>query len=190
MKKIILSICSIVAIGGIVFMSCTKKNDDTAITPGYAKDGIGTGANPNTTIVTTTGTVATTSTANQNSSFSGIGTVGTWASINCATSPPPSIIQISNSSLGSNVAIHFSGPVAAGTYALVSSTSSIPVGSACLVISNPPQQPGGTTWYSASGSVTVTNSGNAYTATFSSIACFQSGSTFPTVTASGQVGCL
>lgn len=190
MKKVILSICSFVIVASIVFISCKKKNDDSAITPGYTKDGIGTGANPNTTIVTTTGTVATTATANQNSSFSGIGTSGTWSSINCSTNPAPSVIQISNSSLGSNVAIYFNGPVAAGSYALVSSNSSIPVGSACLVISNPPSQPSGTTWYSASGSITVTNSGNAYTATFNNISCYQQSSTFPTVTASGQVGCL
>lgn len=190
MKKIFLSLFSVVLVGTLIVVSCKKKNDDTAITPGYKNDGLGTGANPNTTIVTTTGTVATTSTANQNSTFSGIGTTGTWSSINCSTSPAPSVIQISNSSLGSNVAIYFNGPVTAGTYALVSSNTSIPAGSACLVISNPPSQPSGTTWYSASGSITVTNSGNAYTATFNSIACYQQSSTFPTVTASGQVGCL
>lgn len=190
MKKIILSLFSVAILGSVIFISCKKKTDDSAITPGYTKDGAGTGANPNTTIVTTTGTVATTSTANQNSNFPGIGTVGTWASINCSTSPAPSVIQISNSSLGSTVSIYFNGPVSAGTYALVSSNTSIPVGSACLVISNPPSQPSGSTWNSASGSITVTNTGNAYTATFNNIACYQASSTFPSVIASGQVGCL
>ena len=123
MKKIILSIFTIVAVGSLIFISCSKKNDENAITPGYTKDGAGTGANPNTTIVTTTGTVATTSTANQNSSMSGIGTSGTWSSINCSTPTPPTCLQISNSNLGTSISICFNGPVAAGTYALVSNPS-------------------------------------------------------------------
>ncbi len=189
MKKIILSICSIVAIGGIVFMSCTKKNDDAAITPGYSKDGLGTGANPNTTIVTTTGTIATTSTANQNSSFLGIGQNASWSSVGCVTGQ--TCLVVTNSSIGANVSVCFNGPVAAGTYALVSNPSSIPVGSACLKIENPSSQPTGTIWYSASGSVVVTEPTiGKFTATFSSIACFQSGSTFPQVTASGQAACF
>lgn len=189
MKKIILSICSIVAIGGIIFMSCTKKNDDTAITPGFAKDGIGTGANPNTTIVTTTGTVATTSTANQNSNFAGIGQSAAWSSVGCVAGQ--TCLVVTNSSLSSNVSVCFSGPVIAGTFALVSNPNSIPVGSACLKIENPSSQPAGTTWYSASGSVVVTEpTTGKFTATFSGIACFQSGSTFPTVTASGQAACF
>lgn len=52
MKKIILSALSVLIIGSIVFISCKKKNDDTAITPTYKTDSpSGTGANPNITNV-------------------------------------------------------------------------------------------------------------------------------------------
>jgi hypothetical protein len=190
MKKIILSAFSIIAIGSIVFISCAKKTDDNAITPTYAVDGAGTGANPNTTNVTTTGTISTTSVANQNSSMTGIGTTGVWSNVNCSTPTAPTCLTSSNSSLGTNISICFNGAVTAGTYQLIANPTGIPVGKACLTISNPTQQPTGTTWYSSGGTVTVTLSGTAYTAIFNGITCYQAGSIFPAVTVSGQVGCL
>ena len=188
MKKFILSAFSIIAIGSIVFISCAKKTDDNAIAPQYSADGAGTGANPNTTNVTTTGTIATTSVANQNSSMTGIGTAGIWASVNCGT-VAPTCLSNSNSSLGTSVSICFNGPVTAGTYQLIANPTGIPVGKACLTISNPTQQPTGTTWYSSGGTVTVSFSGGVYTAVFSGVTCYQAGSIFPAVTVSGQVGC-
>ncbi len=187
MKKIILSALSIIAIGSIVFISCAKKTDDNAIAPQYAADGSGTGANPNTTNVTTTGTIATTSVANQNSSMTGIGTSGVWNTVNCTS--VTNCLSSSNSSLGTSVSICVNGTVTAGTYQLVSSPTAIPAGKACLTISNPPQQPTGTTWYSSGGTVTITAVGPIFTAAFSGVTCFQSGSIFPAVTVSGQVGC-
>ncbi len=189
MKKIILSTLSILALGSIIFISCAKKTDDNAITPGYAVDGKGTGANPNTTNVTTTGTIATTSAANQNSSMTGIGTGGVWTSINCST-PAPLCISSNNSSLGTTVEICFTSAPTAGTYALVATAGANGAGKALLTITNPTSQPTGTTWYSSGGTATVVISGTSITVTFSNISCFQSGSIFPSVTVSGQVGCL
>ena len=189
MKKIILSTLTVLALGSIIFISCKSKNDSNAVTPKY-KDEAGTGGNPNITNVTTTGTVATTSSPNQNSSMTAIGTGGTWSSVGCSGL---SCLNISNSSLGTSATLCFSAPPTAGTYALVSSTSALTgtTGKACLTLTNPTGQPTGTSWYSAGGSVVVTVSGSgAITATFNNIACLQSGSAFPTVTASGQVGCL
>lgn len=186
MKKIILSALSIIVIGSLVLISCAKKTDDNAIAPKYSADGAGTGANPQTTNVTTTGTISTTSVANQNSQFLNIGIGSLW-SFNGCTTPAPTCLTESNSSLGATVSLCFNGPVTPGTYQLISSATAIPTGKACLTIINPTGQPTGTTWYSSGGTVTVT--GPPFVATFSNILCYQAGSIFPAVTASGQAAC-
>ena len=83
MKKIILSAFSLLVLGSIIFISCKSKNDSDAITPTYKDEASsGTGANPNITNVTTTGSIVIAPTQ-QNSSLAGIGTVGVWSNINC-----------------------------------------------------------------------------------------------------------
>lgn len=185
MKKIILSALSIIALGSIVFISCAKKTDDNAITPKYAVDGAGTGGNPNTTNVTTTGTVATTSAANQNSSMSVGG--GLWTSAGCSGQL---CLTSTNSSSGASISICFSAVPVAGTYQLVSTAAANGAGKAFMTVSNPTGQPTGTTWYSSGGTVTVVVSGPSITASFNNITCFQAGSIFPSVAVSGQVGCI
>lgn len=187
MKKIILSAFSIIAIGSIVLISCAKKTDDNAIAPKYSADGAGTGANPQTTNVTTTGTISTTSVANQNSTMTGIGTSGVWNTVNCTS--VTNCLNSSNSSLGTSVSICVNGTVTAGTYQLIANPNGIPTGKACLTITNPTQQPTGTTWYSSGGTVTITLVGPIFTAAFNGVTCYQAGSIFPAVTVSGQVGC-
>jgi hypothetical protein len=189
MKKIILSAISALVIGSVIFISCKPKNDSDAITPGYKDEVTGTGGNPNITNVTTTGTISTTSTAMQNSQLTGIGTVGVWSNVNCST-PAPTCLTTSNSSLGTTITICFSTAPTAGTYQLVSSSSLLGPGKAFMTVQNPPQQPTGSTWYSASGSVIVTISGSSITGSFTNVSCLQSGSNFPVVTVDGQVGCL
>lgn len=186
MKKIILSLFSVLVIGCLVFISCKSKNDADAITPTY-KEEAGTGGNPNITNVTTTGTVSTTSGAFQDSQMSGIGVGGSWSSVGCSGQP---CITVSNSSLGTNVTVCFSTAPTAGTYQLVSSSSQLGPGKAFLTINNPTGQPTGTTWYSSGGTVVVTVNAPSITASFNSVACLQSGTNFPVVTVSGQVGCL
>ena len=186
MKKIILSTLAILLLGSIIFLSCKSKNDSNAITPTY-KEEAGTGGNPHITKVTTTGTVATTSTAFQNSSMTGVGTGGTWASVGCSGA---TCLSITNSSSNTTISLCFSSPPTAGTYQLVSTQSALAAGKALLTVTNPTGQPTGSIWYSAAGSVVVSSAGTSITGTFANIACLQSGSMFPTVTVSGQVGCL
>lgn len=192
MKKIILSAISALVIGSIIFISCKPKNDNDAITPTYKDEATGTGGNPNITNVTTTGTVSTTSTAMQNSQLTGIGVIGVWSSVNCSN-PAPTCLTTSNSSLGTTITICFSTAPTAGTYQLVSSSSLLGPGKAFMTVQNPPQQPTGSTWYSASGSVNVTVAtapATGINASFTNVSCLQSGSNFPVVTVDGQVGCL
>ena len=186
MKKIILSAFSVLVIGCLVFISCKSKNDSGAITPTY-KEEAGTGGNPNITNVTTTGTVSTTSGAFQDSQMTGIGVGGSWSSVGCSGL---TYLQVTNSSLGTTVRIDFSTTPTAGTYQLVSSSTQLGPGKALLTVTNPTGQPSGTTWYSAGGSVSVTVNAPSITAAFSNISCLQSGTNFPVVTVSGQVGCL
>lgn len=185
MKKLIFSALSVAAIACVVLLSCKSKNDSNAITPTYKDQATGTGANPNTTQVTTTGTVATTGSANQNSSLNVGG--GSWTSVGCSGQ---SCLTGNNTSSGTNVTICFSGVPTAGTYTLVNSNALLGPGKAVLSITNPPSQPVNTTWYSTGGTVVVTISGTSITGSFSNISCVQQSANFPVVTATGQVGCL
>ena len=188
MKKIILSAISVLVLGSIVFISCKSKNDSDAITPTYKDEASsGTGSNPNITNVTTTGTISTTSTQ-QNSSLSGIGTLGVWSNINCST-PAPLCLITSNSSLGSSISICFSSAPTTGIYQFVNSASLLGPGKAFMTITNPPSQDAGSVWYSEAGSLTVSTT-SGIKATFSNIACKKTSSSFYAVTASGEVGCL
>jgi len=189
MKKIILTSISVIAIATLVFISCKSKNDSDAITPTYKEEGTGTGGNPNITNVTTTGTVATTSTANQNSSMTGVGQGGTWSSVGCSGQ---TCLSVSNSNTGTTVTVCFATVPTAGTYQLVSSQAQLSSGpnKAFMTVNNPTGQPTGSNWYSSGGTIVITISGSSITGTFANIPCTQSGSAFPVVTVTGQVGCL
>lgn len=190
MKKIILSALSAIIVGGIIFISCKPKNDSDAITPTYKDEAPGTGNNPNITNVTTTGTLNTTSTQ-QNSSLSGIGSGGQWSYTGCQAGQ--TCFSISNASTGTDVQLCFSSAPTSGTYTLVG-PSALGPGKATLQITSPPSQDAGTQWFSyAGGSVVVaaptgTNT-TPYTCTFSNVACYQTQGSFYSVLASGQVGC-
>jgi hypothetical protein len=190
MKKIILSAVSILFVGSIVFISCKSKNDNDAITPTYKDEAAsGTGNNPNITNVTTTGTVATTSSANQNSQMTGIGITGSWSGQNCSI-PAPTCISQSNSSLGTTVEVCFSSSPVVGFYTLVNTQAALGPGKAWLKVTNPTSQPTGTTWFSSGGQVEVQVGTTSTTVLFNNISCLQAGTNFPVVTVSGQVGCL
>jgi hypothetical protein len=106
MKKIILSAFSVIAIASIVFISCKSKNDSDAITPTYKDEASsGTGGNPNITNVTTTGTIATTSTQ-QNSSMTNVGVGSAWSSLGCQTGQ--TCLTNTNTSTGTVVEVCFS----------------------------------------------------------------------------------
>lgn len=187
MKKLILSALSIIVIGSIIFISCKPKNDSSAITPTYKDEASsGTGNNPNITNVTTTGTIATTSTQ-QNSSINNVGDV-TWYSSGC-TAGQTCLTNVNNST-ATTITVCFSAPPTAGNYQLVNSNGLLTTGKAFMTVSNPPSQDANSVWYSASGNVTVTISGTgAITATFSNIACFKTVGSFYSVTVDGKVSC-
>lgn len=185
MKKILLTFLSVTIAGGLIFISCKKKNDNSAISPTYAADAGG-GGNPNVG-VTTTGTINTTS-SQQNSSLSGVGQGSQWQSSGCQSGQ--TCIVNDNTSTGTNIEVCFSGTITAGTYTLVNSSSQLGPGKAVMKVTNPPQQDAGTVWYSSGGTINVTISGSAITGTFNNIVCYQTPGSFYHVSVSGQVGCL
>ncbi|MBC7693962.1 MAG: hypothetical protein H7141_00800 [Burkholderiales bacterium] len=189
MKKLILSALSIMVIGSIVFISCKSKNDSDAITPTYKDEAqTGTGNNPNITNVTTTGTIATTSTQ-QNSSMSSVGIGSAWTSAGCQAGQ--TCLTNVNTSTSTTVTVCFSTPPTAGNYSLVNSSSLLGPNKAFMTVTNPPSQDSGSSWYSSAGNITVTIGGTgSITATFSNIACYKTPGSFYSVTVSGQVGCL
>jgi hypothetical protein len=194
MKKIILSALSVIVIGSIIFISCKPKNDNDAITPTYKDEASsGTGGNPNITNVTTTGTIATTSTQ-QNSTMTGVGSLGgTWISSNCVLGQ--SCLSNTNTSTGTVVQVCFQGAITAGTYQLVNSSGALGPNKAFMTVTNPPSQDAGTSWYSNSGNIVISVSTvtppaiPSITGVFSNIACYQTPGSFYSVTVSGQVGC-
>lgn len=188
MKKLILSALSVLVIGSIVFISCKSKNNSDAITPTYKDEAPnGTGANPNITNVTTTGTIATTSTQ-QNSSITNVGTGSQWLSYGCQAGQ--TCLTNVNTSTSTTITVCFSTPPTAGTYQLVNSSSSLGTGKAFMTVTNPPSQDAGSTWYSQAGNITVVVNPPSITASFSNIACYKTPGSFYAVTVSGQVGCL
>lgn len=189
MKKIILSTLSVIAVTSIIFISCKSKNDGDAITPTYKQDA-GTGGNPKTTDVTTTGTIVTTGNM-QSSSMYSVGIGSTWQSSGCSGQTCLEVNSpTSQGGTGTTVTLCFLTAPTAGTYQLVSSMSLLAPGKACMTVFNPTGQDANTTWYSSGGTVNVTVNAPSITATFANVACYQPTNSFYSVTVSGQVGCL
>jgi hypothetical protein len=188
MKKLILSAFSIVAIGSIIFISCKPKNSSDAITPTYKDEASsGTGGNPNITNVTTTGTIATTSTQ-QNSSMTNVGIGATWLSYGCQVGQ--TCLTNINTSTQTTITVCFLNPPTAGSYQLVSSSAQLTATKAYMTVSNPPSQDAGSIWYSGAGNINVTITGPSISGSFSNIACYKTPGSFYSVNVSGQVGCL
>ena len=188
MKKIILSSLSVIFIGSIIFISCKSKNDSDAITPTYkAEASSGTGNNPNITNVTTTGTIATTSTQ-QNSTIPDVGSGAAWTSSGCQAGQ--TCLVNNNTSTGTTIEVCFFSPPTNGTVYQLVSNGQLSAGKAVMKVSNPPSQDAGSIWYSSAGNITITISGASITGTFSNIACYKTPGSFYSVVVTGQVGCL
>lgn len=187
MKKIILSTLSVIIIGSIIFISCTSKNDNDAITPTYKDEASsGTGNNPNITNVTTTGTINTTSTQ-QNSSITGINDIGS-PYLNSPCQSGQTCFSSFNTSTATTITVCFVTPPNPGTYPLANSPSTLVNGKALLSVINPPSQDAGTTWYSGGGTVSVDTTSGVIIS-FSNIACYKTVGSFYAVTVSGKVLC-
>jgi len=187
MKKLILAALAVVLTASTVFISCKSKNSSSAIAPKYKEDAGGTGGNPNTTQVTTTGNVSTTSSANQDSYLNVGGS--TWSTPGCT--PGQTTLTGSNGSTNTTVTMFFSAPPTNGTYTTVASMGALAAGKVFIQVSNPPSQPLGSIWNStAAYNVVVTVTGSSISASFTDIPCTQSGISFPIVTINGNVGCI
>jgi hypothetical protein len=176
MKKIqfLLGICVFV----FAFSSCQKKSKSNVNT-GF-KDEAGTGANPfknQKNVSTNTGNLAN---ANSNYKIGGNG----WTNSSCASTQFVAVRGI-NGIL--DATISFYSPPTSGTYSIVEAPSQNFV--CAITLSNAPNQPIGTVWYGKKGVVSVTTTPFSIMASFTDIICKQKNFDFPTVTASGTLGC-
>ena len=168
--------------------SCKDKaNDVNAITPTYKENSTGTGANPNIGNVTVTGSATLTNPATQNSAIQ-VGGTG-WSFDACVVNG--NVLRGNLSGTSTEVILTFATAPSAGNYSL---TNTVPSGNLCrLVVNNSPGQPGGITWYSKSGLVTVTTNTTTtpttINASFCNIQCLQQTFLFPVVTACGYLVC-
>lgn len=175
MKNIILSVSVLTLVIFVGILSCTKKKSE-GIKPGY-----GTTGNPNPNNPTVTGSTTYTNPATDNSSI-GVGGSG-WSNPTCGST---SSITLKGYNAGTEVTLSFLGAAKSQTYAIGTTVSS---GICALTIVNAPSQPNGIVWYGKSGTVVVNTTSNSINATFANIVCTQSNFNFPTVTASGVLGC-
>ena len=176
MKKQFLLISGFAIFLTLVLFSCQKKNDSSAITPGYGATG-----NPNPNNQTVTGATTYTSPATQNSSLL-VGNSG-WSNPTCSSSSSL-ILKGVNGDI--SVTLAFSSAATSGTYA-VSQTPS--TGACVLTVINAPNQPAGLVWVGKSGNVVVTTNSTSINAQLNGITCVQQSFQFPMVTVSGVIAC-
>jgi hypothetical protein len=177
MKNKLLILSFFLVLSGALLFSCQKKKPSEGITPTY-----GTTGNPNPGYQTVTGTTTYTNPATENSSMY-VGGIG-WTNPTCGTTQSITLRAINDNI---DVTLSFATSIKSGTYAV----STTPAGtSACaLTIRNAPNQPAGIIWYGTSGAVIVNTTSTSINAQFSNVVCTQQNFSFPTVSASGVVGC-
>ncbi len=182
MKKYFIAVAGLALTLTLVFVACTKKKDNGAVTPTYKEDANGSGGNPIKNDVTVTGQTNTvTNQASQNSSINT--SVGGFAFSNCASTNSLSLKAINGAV---NVTINFASPPTSGTYQVSSSVG----GNLCtVVVNNAPNQPSGVVWYGKTGSVSITTSSTNISAVLNSVQCVQSNFQFPQVTVTGNMSC-
>lgn len=160
---------------GFTILSCNKKKS-TGITPTYGSTG-----NPNPNNPTVTGNTTPTNPATENTSMY-IGGSG-WSNPSCGTT---NSIALKGYNGAIDVTFSFNAAITTGTYAVGAAAGP----SVCAVtILNAPNQPSGITWFGRSGTVVVNTSTAGINASFTGLVCTQSTFNFPTVTASGFIGC-
>ncbi len=189
MKKIILTSLTLLVSVGFIAFSCKPKNDSDALTPGWTTSSGNPSANTPGN-ATTTGTIATTSSA-QNSSMTGIGQGSSWLSSGCSGS---SCISVSNNQLNTVTEICFAGTatITSGAYTIVGSSTALIGNNVHIKVTSPTGQESGSVWFAAAGGVVNVTGGPTapITCSFTNVSCKKSGSNFPIVTISGQVGCI
>jgi hypothetical protein len=165
MKKTLFTICSVLTVCAVIFMSCEKKDDPNMKKVYYnTQPGYSTG-NPYGSGGSTTGGSATTTGSGTSSTSTTTGAAACTATLNGATAAAQAsgnTIVISTSGGASYVMLIFQGTTApvSGTYQVVTGS---PVGAQCTFSDNNGVN-------AASGTVTVTT-GSPNKVTFSGVVC-------------------
>lgn len=160
-----------------VLLAACEKKESNHISPGYGATG-----NPNPGAQTVTGNTTPTNPATENTSIV-VGGIG-WTNPTCGSTFSVTLIGTNGTT---QVALSFAKAAVTGTYA-ISSTPSGTI-SCAMTIVNAPDQPAGITWYGKSGSVVVNTTSASINASFQNVICTQQNFGFPTVSASGFLGC-
>lgn len=182
MKKYFIALTGLALTVTLVFVACTKKKDNGAITPTYKEEANGTGGNPTKNDVTVTGT--STTNTNPASANSSIQTGGSgWSNPSCSTTNSLSI-KANNGSV--DVTVNFSSPPTVGVYQV---SQSVGAGYCTVIVNNAPSQPAGVVWYGKTGTVAVSSSTSGINATLNNVQCVQQTFNFPAVTVNGNIGC-
>lgn len=177
MKSKILILSKFLLIVLVIVISCTKKKND-GIGPGY-----GTTGNPNPNGQTTTSGTTYTNPATDNSSIK-IGESG-WTNPTCGTNNSL-VLQGINGVISVNLT--FPSKILSGTN-IYNINPNGGANTCALTILNAPNQPQNIVWYGQSGVVTVQTTSSSINAFFSGVVCTQASFSYPTVTASGTLGC-
>jgi hypothetical protein len=174
MKQLILIGC--MALLSALFISCEKKKNSTGIAPTY-----GTTGNPNPPNITVTGSTTYTNPATENTSIY-VGGSG-WTNPTCAS---VNSVTLKGYNGNIDITLSFSSPAKTGTYNI----GGTPANNICaMTLVNAPSQPAGVVWVGKTGVVVVNTTSTAINAQFSGIVLTQQNFNFPTVTATGAIGC-
>lgn len=171
-KKVLLGL--IVCAGMLV--SCEKK-EKNSISPGYGATG-----NPHPGAQTVTGNATPTNPATENTSMV-VGGVG-WTNPTCGSTFSVTLIGYKDNT---QVTLTFAKAAVSNTYAIASTPSG--TNTCAMTVLNAPGQPSNITWYGKSGSIVVVTTSASINASFQNVVLTQQNFGFPTVTASGFLGC-
>jgi hypothetical protein len=183
MKKTAYILASTLLIVSLAFVACKKKKDSGATGPCYKSD-CGTGSNPDPNNVTTTGNQTFAPVPTENSALVVGG--GGWSNPSCATTNSV-YLKANNGSTEVTLVFWQPPPIGTSNWLVASYPGS---GTVVFTVLNAPSQPENIVWYGRSGTIQVTNTGTVVNASIQTpVRCEQSNFKFPSVTATGVLGC-
>jgi hypothetical protein len=170
------TILTVLVVACVIIFACEKKKS-TGIAPTYGATG-----NPNPGAQTVTGSTTPSNPATENTSIQ-VGGPG-WTNPTCGSTFS---ITLKGYNGATEVTLSFASTIKTGTYAIATT----PQGntSCAMTVVNAPGQPGGIVWYGKTGQVSVNTTTASMSASFNNIVCTQQSFGFPTVAASGFLGC-
>ena len=167
---------ALVCSGLLLVIACEKKPNE-GISPTYGATG-----NPNPGAQTTTGNTTPTNPATENTSIQ-VGESG-WSNPSCSSTNSLMLLGYNGTT---TVTLQFASAIKSGTYAI--STTPQGTTSCAMTIVNAPNQPSGIVWHGKTGAVSVLTTTSSINAFFTNVVCTQLSFGFPTVSASGVLGC-